>query len=133
VSESPKERIARKAFGAFSRGDAEALVRLCHPDFEWRPFRAQLEGTVYRGHEGIRRCIEDLQEDWSEIRINPLELHEAGDFVVVIGQVHGRGRASGVELDAVAGLAVAFSEDVPLRLTRYSDPEAALCELPDRE
>jgi ketosteroid isomerase-like protein len=133
VSESARQQIARKAFDAFSRGDAEALVRLCHPDFEWRPFRAQLEGTVYRGHAGIRRCIDDLQEDWSEIRIEPLELHESGDSLVVIGQVHGRGRASGVELDAVAGFAVEFREDVPLRLTSYSDPEAALRELPGRE
>jgi ketosteroid isomerase-like protein len=133
VRDTPKARTAREAFVAVSRGDAEEMIRLCHPDFEWRPFRAQLEGTVYRGPDGIRRCIADLQEDWSEIRIDPLELHEAGDFVVVIGQVHGRGRGSGVELDAVAGFTVEYRDGVPFRLTSYSDPEAALSELPGRE
>jgi ketosteroid isomerase-like protein len=133
VSEGPNAQTARQAFDAFSRGDAEELVRLCHPSFVWRPFRAQLEGTAYRGHDGIRRCVEDLQEDWSEVRIDPLELHEAGDLVVVIGQVHGRGRASGVELDAIAGFTVEFREGVPLRLTSYSDPGAAMRQLPGRE
>jgi ketosteroid isomerase-like protein len=133
VSESPNAQTARQAFDAFSRGDAEELVRLCHPGFEWRPFRAQLEGTAYRGHDGIRRCVEDLKEDWSEVRIDPLELHEAGDLVVVIGQVHGRGRASGVELDAIAGFTVEFREGVPLKLTSYSDPGAAMRQLPGRE
>jgi ketosteroid isomerase-like protein len=133
VSDTPKARTARKAFDAFSQGDAEELICLCHPDFEWRPFRALLEQTVYRGHDGIRRCLADLQEDWSEIRVKPLELHEAGDFVVVIGQVHGRGRRSGVELDTVAGFTVEYRDGVPFRLTSYSDPDAALSELPGQE
>jgi ketosteroid isomerase-like protein len=132
VTESEHVQTARKALDASGRGDAEELIRLCHPDFEWRPFRAQLEGTVYRGPDGIRRCIADLQEDWSEIRIDQLELHEAGDSVVVIGQVHGRGRGSGVELDVVSGFIFEFEGGRPLRLTSHSDPQAALRELPGR-
>jgi ketosteroid isomerase-like protein len=132
MSESPKAEAARKAFDAFGRGDAEELIRLCHPDFEWRPFRAQLEGYVYRGPEGIRRCIRDLEEDWSEIEIDPVEVHEAGELVAVIGQVHGRGHASGVELDALAGFTVEFSEGLPFRLTSHSDPQAALSWLSSR-
>jgi ketosteroid isomerase-like protein len=133
MSESPKAEVARRAIDAFSRGDAEELVRLCHPEFEWLPFRAQLEGHVYRGPEGIRRCIRDLQEDWSEIAIDPVEVHEAGESVAVVGQVHGRGRASGVELDALAGFTVEFSEGLPFRLTSHSDPQAALTWLSSRE
>jgi ketosteroid isomerase-like protein len=130
VSESPRMQTVRKAFEAFTRADAEELIRLCHPEFEWRPFRAQLEGTVYRGPDGIRRCIADLQEDWSELEIEPVELHEAGDVVVLIGQTHGRGRGSGVAVDAVAGFVVEFRDGLPARLTSYSDPDAAMRELP---
>jgi ketosteroid isomerase-like protein len=130
MSESQNAKTARKTFDAMGRGDAEELVRLCDPDFEWRPFRAQLEGTVYRGPDGIRRCVADLREDWTEVRIDPLELHEAGNLVVLIGRVHSRGRGSGVNVDAVAGFVIEFHRGMPIRLTSYSDPDVAMRELP---
>jgi hypothetical protein len=36
---------------AFNARDINVLVSLSAEDCEWRPFRAQLEGIVYRGHE----------------------------------------------------------------------------------
>jgi ketosteroid isomerase-like protein len=116
----------RRSFEAFNRRDADRLVALCHSDCEWLPFRAQLEGMVYRGHEGVRRFLGDMDEDWSQFRIDPVELHELGDRVVAIGRIRALGRGSGVDVDSVAGFVVELRDGQIIRVTSHSDPEAAL-------
>ena len=49
--------VVARSFEAFNARDVNELVGLSTPDCEWLPFRAQLEGIVYRGHEGIRRFV----------------------------------------------------------------------------
>jgi ketosteroid isomerase-like protein len=115
----------RRSFEAFNRRDLDELVALAHRDAEWIPFRAQLEGIVYRGHDGIRRFVRDMEEDWSEFEIEPLELHEHGDRVLVIGRVRALGRGSSVEIDAVAGFVTDLRDGQIIRLMSHSDPEAA--------
>ena len=91
--------IVREGFDAFNRRDVDRLVSLCARDCEWLPFRAQLEGITYRGHEGVRRFVGDMDEDWATFRIDPVDLRELDERVVAIGQVTGRGPGSGVDID----------------------------------
>jgi hypothetical protein len=39
---------------------------------------AQLEGSVYRGLEGIRRFVSDVDDDWEGYQIEPVEFHQRG-------------------------------------------------------
>ena len=87
--------VARRAFAAFNAGDVEGLVETSHPDCEWLPFRAQLEGETYRGHDGVRRFFNDMQEDWREFQIEVVELREVGGRVVLVGHIEGLGAAAG--------------------------------------
>jgi ketosteroid isomerase-like protein len=95
--------VVRRSFEAFNARDVDDLVGLSDPDAEWLPFRAQLEGIVYRRHEGIRQFVRDMDEDWEAFRIDPLELHERGERVAVIGRVRAVGRQSTVDIDFIAG------------------------------
>src|SRR5215218_2690912 len=67
--------------------DIDELVSLFAEDCELLPFRAQLEGIVYRGHEGLRRFAREGDEDWKAFRIDPVEFHDRGDRVAVVGRV----------------------------------------------
>jgi len=67
-------------------------------DFEWRPLEDSPVARVYRGHEQVRRYVEDWLGTFDILRLELEELSEVGDHVVVV-RGHGRGRASGVELD----------------------------------
>jgi ketosteroid isomerase-like protein len=59
--------VVRRLFEAFNARDVDDLVNMSDPDGEWRPFRAQLEGIVYRQHEGIRQFVRDMDEDWQAV------------------------------------------------------------------
>jgi ketosteroid isomerase-like protein len=117
--------IVRRSFVAFNARDVDGLVSLSAEDCEWLPLRAQLEGIVYRGHEGVRQFVRDMDEDWKAFRIDPLEFHEHGERVVAIGHVGALGR-SGVEIDSVAGFVFELHQGRIRHINSHSDPKAAL-------
>jgi ketosteroid isomerase-like protein len=118
--------IVRRSFEAFNARAVDDLVSLSDPDCEWLPFRAQLEGVVYRGHEGVRRFVRDMDEDWEAFRIDPLEFHDRGKRVAVIGRVGALGRGSQVDIGSVAGFIFELRRGRIARVTSHSDPEVAL-------
>jgi ketosteroid isomerase-like protein len=117
--------VVRRAFESFNRRDVEELVTLSDPDCEWFPFRAQLEGSVYRGHEGVRRFVSDMDDDWTRFEIHPQELHDRGERVLAIGQVEALGRGSGVAVENLGGFVFELRDGRIARLVSHSDPEAA--------
>jgi ketosteroid isomerase-like protein len=118
--------IVRRSFEAFNARDVDELVGLSAEDCEWLPFRAQLEGIVYRGHEGVRRFVSDMDEDWKAFRIDPLEFHDCGDRLAVVGRLSALGRGSSVEVDSLAGFVLELHRGRIRRVTSYSNPDAAL-------
>jgi ketosteroid isomerase-like protein len=59
--------------------------------------------SSYRGHAGWREWAADWFEAWERMELTSLEIVDAGNPVVVLGQVHQRARESGIELDSPYG------------------------------
>ncbi len=97
--------FVRQMFGAAGRainlGALDELYRFLASDVEWVPINAALEGTRYRGHDGVRHWIEDMNRDWDFFEARPEEIRDLGDDrVLALGTWRARGRSSGVELDS---------------------------------
>ena len=63
--------IVRRVSDAYNRRDVGAMLDELHPEIEWHPWlQIQLggEATVYRGHQGVRKGIHELEEAFSEIQ-----------------------------------------------------------------
>src|SRR3954451_19290085 len=102
--------IVRAWAQAFNRRDTDALADLASPSFELVPYLSSLiETTTYRGHDGLRRYFEDADSAWEVIEARLEEVREFGDHFVAAGELHGKGRASG--LDVVLPLAWAGAID----------------------
>ena len=125
--------VVRRGFEAFNARDLDELVGLSAEDCEWLPFRAQLEGILYRGHEGLRRFAREGDEDWKAFRIDPLEFHDRGDRVAVVGRPGALGRGSSVEIDSLASFLLELHRGRIRHVTSYSNPEAALEAVGQRE
>jgi ketosteroid isomerase-like protein len=103
VAGSDVETI-RLAFAAFERRDADGLLALCAPDVVFEPVTARLAGggEAYRGHDGLRRYLEDVGRVWQELRPSPDAYHEGEDGIVVAtGRVYAWG--VGRVIDSPAG------------------------------
>jgi ketosteroid isomerase-like protein len=118
--------IIRSVLDSWAAGDVETIVAAMAEDCELFPLRAQLEGTSYRGHEGVRRFYEDLNADWENLRLPYDEVREVGDRVVVFARLVARGRTSGVDLDVPIGQLWDLRDGRVVGLRAFTEPEDAL-------
>ena len=96
--------VVRQAFAAFERRDPALIVAICRADIVFEPVTAQIAaaGEPYRGHDGMRRYLEDVASIWQELRPAPDAFYEReGGIVVATGRVYAWG--AGRVVDAPAG------------------------------
>jgi ketosteroid isomerase-like protein len=91
--------LVRGIIEALNRADLDGMLARMHPDFEWRPLEASPVARVYRGREQVRHYVEDWLSTFESLRLELEEATEAAERVVAVVRGHGRGRASGLELD----------------------------------
>ncbi len=91
--------VVRRLYEASVRHDNEACVREAHPDVEMVSFLMGVEGTVYKGHAGMRRYIDDLFSVFPNWHPEILRTTDYGDVVLAEVRMAGRGAVSGVEIE----------------------------------
>ena len=79
-------------------GEPVAHTNLLAPDFEIDLSRRVFNPAVYRGIDGLARLNDEISDVWEEFRVVPEQFIDAGDRVVVMEKIRGRGRSSGVEV-----------------------------------
>ena len=123
----PNAEWVRQAFERWNAGDRNPPLERIDPGVRIHTvFGKAFQGEPFRGHEGTRAWLAGLDENFETWRIDPHEWHERGDTVVVIANVHARGRGSGIELDQLFAWVAEFRGDVLVRLQTYLDREEAL-------
>ena len=89
--------------GAFARmtipGDPGTMIAASGPDFEMHLVGMGGGPAHYAGADGIREFFHDVAESWESFRFEATDLRDLGDSVLVLADVRGRGRVSGVEVD----------------------------------
>jgi ketosteroid isomerase-like protein len=88
----------RAGYDAFSRGDLDGAVQFLHPEVEVRTAIESLEyGNPIHGRAGVRAFWESLRV-WETMRVEILEVIEAGDRVLLHERWHVRG-SQDIELE----------------------------------
>lgn len=120
-----REDMVRRLYADWNAGERQVYPDLTHPDIELHTRFAMLGGEPYRGYEGIRQWMRDIDEQFGQWRLEITEIREQGDRMLVLGSIHIRGRESGVELDQPIGWIWDFRDDKFVRLeTQLSHDEA---------
>jgi uncharacterized protein len=119
--------VVAEVIEAVARQDLARLLELTDPNVEWHSFLAQLSaGGVYRGHDGIRQYVADLSDAWELLRVEEYQAIELGDLVLLVGELHYRGKGSGVDTRTSVGYVVKFRGGKVLHLRTFRDPEQVL-------
>jgi len=118
--------IVRRGIEAYNGSDLDALLELSHPDICMVPVRALLEGSEYRGHDGVRRFLADMDEDWAEREISATEMRDLDGRVLVLGTFRAVGRASGTEVVQPVSWMAELRDGRLALLRAYTDQDAAL-------
>ena len=97
-------RRARQGYAASSRRDFDFALTVYDPDVEVRfvdsggVIPPDLVG-VQRGHEGFRRIWGQAIEAMEDLRMEPEELIDAGDRLLLTGYWRGHGTGSGLPVE----------------------------------
>ena len=91
--------LVRGAFGVVTiPGDPDTMIAASHLDFDMHLIGVAGEPVYYAGASGIREFFRDVAQSWETFRFEATDLRDLGDRVLVLGDVRGRGRLSGVEV-----------------------------------
>lgn len=93
------DRIKR-AYEYWNCGEPDLMVDEYAADGELDFSRVFTGMPAFRGHDSLRRQIDEFWETWEGVRMDPIEVLDAGGghFVVEL-RLWGKGRRSGVEID----------------------------------
>lgn len=119
----------KRAIEAYNRRDVEALLHELDTEIEWRPVLPVVLGgdtTVYRGHDGVRQLLRDLDEVLAERQIDFSEIRDVGDHVVATGSLRIRGKSSGALSESPFGCVAELRNGKAIRIQTYLDPSEAL-------
>ena len=119
--------MLKRAIDAFNRRDIDSLMALATPDFEWfGALLGKVEGGSYHGREGIERYFADAADTWEEFRSAADEFRHLDDRVLALGRLEGRGKGSGITVDAPFWMLADFRNGKLSRTRSYLDRGEAL-------
>jgi ketosteroid isomerase-like protein len=122
--------VVREGLRLFNGSDDEATIRFIiehtHPDFEARSRFAEVQGTTYRGPEGVRQWVLDVRANFDRFETRFLDVRDLGDQVLALGVLNFRGKGSGVEMEQPLGYVWEIRDGKGTRLDFYGSHAEAL-------
>jgi ketosteroid isomerase-like protein len=104
----------------------DGLLDLCAPGIRVDASHRVFNPAVYDGGAGVRRAIQDVVDAWDDFRASNERLIDAGDRVVAIQTICGRGRVSSVRVEQ-KGVVICTVRDGLVQLIEiFTDPHEAL-------
>lgn len=118
------ERL-RESFGRWNSGDRDFDETL-HPEIQLRTPLTSTSGQAYRGIDGFKGWMREIDEQFDFWQLRPEEFTELDDDrILVTGEVHLRGRESGVEIDQPVVWLFEFREGLLYRYNVWTSMEDA--------
>ena len=80
----------------------------------------------YEGEDGIREFYRDVAETWERFHFEGVDFRDLGDSVLILGEVRGRGRLSGADVEAEWACIVEVKDGRAVIVRGYLDHADAL-------
>lgn len=92
------EALVGRLFHAFNQRDAVAMVALCAPEMEFLTVTGGEVGheDPYRGPDGLREYLADVERIWEALLITPGTVERRGGRLLASGRVYVRSRELGI-------------------------------------
>ena len=116
-------QLVQSWFERWNRGVRDFAEDEVDPDVQ---VISRLRSEPFRGREGLREWFQEIDEQFQEWEIVGDEWRDAGERVVVLGQVRLRGRESGVAFSQPTGWLFELKGGRLFRVRNFVSPEEAL-------
>jgi ketosteroid isomerase-like protein len=120
-------KIVHALFEGWNAGDRSDPAEYCDPAVELESPFSSVVGEPYRGYAGMKQWVRDVDEQFSEWQVRLDDVRAVGDAVIAVGSVHGKGRASRIDVDLPMAWVADFGADHRVTRARIRlDVDAAL-------
>jgi hypothetical protein len=119
-----QDRLLR-AYAAFNRGRVPDWS-FFDPAIEHDQTEGLFLDGVFYGHDGLRAALREVEADWEELHLEPEQVVDLGDRLLVLLRMRARVRDSNAELDAHVAHVWQFRDGRAIRWAAYGDQAAAM-------
>ena len=113
----------------FLNVDVDEALTYADPGIVWNP----VEELPTQGHDAVRASLAHWKAEWDDYKLMPGEFVDMGDRVVVTVHLRGRGRGSGVEIDARFYDVYTLRDGKIVRMDQFTERSEALEAVRPRE
>jgi ketosteroid isomerase-like protein len=121
VSQANVEIVER-----FLSAQVDEALTLADPGIVWNP----IEELPAEGHAAVRTSLARWKAEWDDYEVQPEEFADMGDRVVVTVRLRGRGRSSGVEIDARFYDVYTLRDGKIVRMDQFTERSEAISDTP---
>lgn len=118
--------LVRRFIDAFNRSDVDSLAGYYDPDVELHEWPTAPGAQAYHGIDGVRQALDTWFEVWEWMRVEIVDLAEAGDRVLVTLDQRAKGRGSEVEVEIRSYNVYTFRDGKVMRMELFTEREPAL-------
>jgi len=113
-------------FRIWNSRDFESLIPFVTDDIEWVPATmSAVEGGSFHGVAELREFFDEWAHTWTKWEIEPHDVRDLDEQVLVLGHVRAEGRGSGLRLDQPVAYLFEFRDGLLARGTTFFDQDEA--------
>jgi ketosteroid isomerase-like protein len=120
--------LVRRFEESWAASDLDAALECVHAEmeFDWSDSMGPFAGT-YRGWDGLTRFWTEMLEAWEHFSPEMEEVIDIGpNRLITLDVVRGRGKGSGVDIEARGAMLWTFREDKIVRAKMFQTKQEAL-------
>jgi ketosteroid isomerase-like protein len=118
--------VIRRIYAVWERESSPVPSGLLDPEIEWVNPPDAIERGTRRGIEAFSDAADAVSDTFEGVGVDIDEILDAGDEVVVLATLHGRGRGSGADVERRQGYVWTLRDGKAIRFQWFNDPDAAL-------
>ncbi|MBY0414293.1 MAG: nuclear transport factor 2 family protein [Bdellovibrionales bacterium] len=122
MNQSKNYTIISNHYKASSEGNVVEMFRNVSEDIIWREMDGfPCAGVYHSQKEIIDNVFSVLGRDWSNYRFELDQLHDAGEFIIGVGNYKGKNRKTNKEIDVRVTHIWKISEGKIIRFEQFTD------------
>jgi ketosteroid isomerase-like protein len=116
----------KRGYAALNRGDLSVVRELLDPEIEWHEPAPSPDAGTHRGRDSFERFLRGWLESFEEFQVEPEQIIERGDRLIAVVHQSGKGRSSGLRVDARLAHVWTVEAGKAVRWEAVAEPEDAL-------
>jgi uncharacterized protein len=118
--------VVRHIYGAWKKDGTPVGSGLLDADIEWVNPPDAVERGTRQGLDAFGAAADAVSDTFEGVGVDIDEMLDAGDRVVVLATLHGRGRGSGADLERRQGYVWTVRDGKATRFEWFTTPDDAL-------